>query len=398
VSTDRRSLRISGPAVGGGAVGRDDDGRVTFVDDALPGELVTVEVFESHDRFARARLVSIEEPSPARVEPPCPHVAEGCGGCDLQHATVDLQRSMKEQVVRDALERIGRVEVPELETVALGDRGFRTTIRAGVRNGRAGFRARRSHDVVVPDTCLVAHPLAEGVLLEGRFDGCEEVTIRVGAATGERLVVASPDASGVAVPDDVVVVGRDELRRGRQAAIHEEVAGRTWRISARSFFQTRPDGAEALAGVVRAMVDRHLRGGVGRLVDLYAGVGLFAGSLDAVDVTAVERSASSVADARHNLGDVARVVRADVDRWSTHGLRADLVVADPSREGLGTIAPGVVGVLEPSLVVLVSCDAGSFGRDAGALVEAGYTLDSVTLVDLFPHTHHVEVVSAFVRA
>jgi 23S rRNA (uracil1939-C5)-methyltransferase len=397
VSPDRRTLRIGGAAVGGGVVGRDEDGRATFVDDALPGELVTVEITLAMPTFAKARLLHVEEASPDRVEPPCPHVAEGCGGCDLQHAALVAQWSMKEQAVRDALERIGKVEVPAVRTVALPDRGFRTTVRAGVRDGRAGFRARRSHHVVVPDSCLVAHPLAEELLIEGRFEGCDEVTIRVGASTGERLVVATPNADAVSVPEDVTVVGRDELRRGRRASIHEEVAGRTWRISARSFFQTRPDGAAALVEVVRDLVARHGPDVVTHLVDLYAGVGLFAGSLDAAEVTAVERSASSVADARHNLDDAARVVRSDVDRWIPDGPGADVVVADPSRDGLGKLPLVVLGALGPPLLVLVSCDAGSLGRDAGALAKSGYRLESVTLVDLFPHTHHVEVVSAFVR-
>jgi 23S rRNA (uracil1939-C5)-methyltransferase len=265
-----------------------------------------------------------------------------------------------------------------------------------VRDGRAGFRARRSHDVVVPDACLVTHPLAEELLIEGRYGGCDEVTIRVGAATGERLVIASPHSNGVSVPDEVTVIGRDELRRGRRASIHEVVAGRTWRISARSFFQSRPDGAEALVEVVRSIVAARVPNGVVRLLDLYAGVGLFAGSIDAAEVTAVERNASSIADARHNLGSGARVVRSDVGKWHPD-VHPDVVIADPSRDGLGATPPVFLGALEAPLIVLVSCDAGSLGRDAGALVKAGYTLESVTLVELFPHTHHVEVVSAFVR-
>jgi 23S rRNA (uracil1939-C5)-methyltransferase len=395
VSTDRRSLRISGPAVGGGGVGRDDDGRVTFVEDALPGEVVTVEVTSPHKRYARARLVSIEERSPARVEPPCPFVAAGCGGCDQQHATLELQREMKELVVRDVLERLGHVEPPSIRTVALPAVGFRTTIRAAVRDGRAGFRAPRSHDVVVPDACLVAHPLADELLVEGRYDGCDEVTIRVGAATGERLVVASPRAGGVVVPDDVVVVGADELRRGRRVAIHEEVAGRSWRISGNSFFQSRPDGAGVLVDVVRELVEQHRPDGVARLADLYAGVGLFAGSIAADDVVAVEWSKSSVDDARHNLGDSARVIRVSVDDWRPHPV--DLVIADPSRAGLGRGGASRVGETGTPLVILVSCDAGSLGRDAALLAGSGHQLVSSTLVDLFPHTHHVEVVSVFVR-
>ena len=106
---DRRRVLISGPAVGGGGAGRDEEGRATFVDDALPGETVTAELTEVHARFARGSLVEVIDPSPARIEPRCPSVAEGCGGCDLQHAKPVLQLEMKERMVRDALERIGRL-------------------------------------------------------------------------------------------------------------------------------------------------------------------------------------------------------------------------------------------------------------------------------------------------
>ena len=376
-------------------VGRDDDGRATFVDDALPGELVTVELTESHPRFARGRVVSIEEPSPGRVEPPCPFVSAGCGGCDQQHATLELQRSMKEQVVRDALQRIGHLDPPEIRTVDLPGTGFRTTVRAAVIDGRAGFRQRRSHDVVVTESCLVTHPLVEELLVDARYEGCDEVTLRAGVATGERIVVASPSWSQATVPPDVTVIGVDELRRGRHAAIHEEVAGRTWRISARSFFQSRPDGAQALVDLVRDTVGRHRSDGVDRLVDLYAGVGLFAGSIDAAEVTAVERSNSSVGDARHNLGDAAaRDPRPGGRLASASGRRGD---RGPESRRTRPQRRGAVVETGAPLVILVSCDAGSLGRDAGLLCGAGYELASTTMVDLFPHTHHVEVVSVFVR-
>src|SRR5690606_39193843 len=108
------------------------------------------------------------------------------------------------------------------------------------------------HDVVDVDSCLVAHPLLADLLRSASFGDAAEVTLRCGARTGERLVLAAPTADGVVVPDGVVLVGEDELEGGRRAWLHEEVAGRTWRVSARSFFQARPDGAEALVDAVRA--------------------------------------------------------------------------------------------------------------------------------------------------
>ena len=237
------------------------------------------------------------------------------------------------------------------------------------------------------------------LLTAGRYPKADEVTVRVGARTGDRLVLAHPTAEGAEVPgDDVAVVGLDELRAGRRAWIHEEVAGHRFRVSARSFFQAGPEGADALVAAVRTAADAP--GGPppdAPLADLYAGVGLFARGLgEGRRTTAVEWSASSVADARHNLAGLdAKVVKADVPRWRP-GPTA-LVVADPPRTGLGKQAAAVVGTSRATRVVLVSCDPAALGRDTALLVAAGFRHAGTTLVDVFPHTPHVEAVTRFDR-
>jgi 23S rRNA (uracil1939-C5)-methyltransferase len=237
------------------------------------------------------------------------------------------------------------------------------------------------------------------MLVDGRFGDADEVTLRVGARTGERLALLTPTVGAeVSLPSDVVVVGADELRAGRRAWIHEEVAGRRFRISAESFFQTRVDGAEALvAEVGRLVTDASSDGSTGSMADLYCGVGLFAATVGADrHVVAVERSRSSVADARVNLeGLDVRVVRSAVERWRPSPV--DVVVADPARHGLARDGVARVDATGARCLVLVSCDAGALGRDAGLLAKAGWSHDGSTLVDLFPDTPHVEVVSRFVR-
>ena len=209
------------------------------------------------------------------------------------------------------------------------------------------------------------------------------------------MVVVAPTAQGVRVPDDVAIANPSTARR---VHIHEEVAGRRWRISGRSFFQTRPDGADALVKVVGESIEHHA-GSVGRrLVDLCAGVGLFAGSIPARNIVAIESSRSACADARHNLADIAgdvSILPIRVEQWRPS--EADVVIADPSREGLGRHGVDKIAATRAATVVLVSCDAGSLGRDAGLLAAAGYSFRAATVVDLFPQTHHVEVVSTFVR-
>ena len=390
---------------GGDALARHHDGRVVLIAGALPGEQVEVEI--AHQRGAlRGRVRRLVWSSPDRVAPPCPHVAEGCGGCDLQTLEPGAQTRAKVEVVRDALQRLGGVDQPVVRSgPALDPWAFRTTMRAAVIGGRAGLRRGESHEVIAIDGCLVAHPLIEQLVTEGRFGDAHEVVLRASAATGERMAVVHPTATDVVLPDDVLVVGADEVSAGRRAWIHEEVAERRWRISAESFFQSRPDGAAALVEVVGAMVADQLEAGGERgrprtLLDAYCGVGLFAGSLltgrTGWRAVAVERSRSSVADARYNLGDLpAKVVATPVEHLRAP--RADIVVADPSRAGLGRRGAHVLASAACPRLVLVSCDVASAGRDAALLAGVGYRAVESVVVDLFPQTHHVEVVTRFDR-
>jgi tRNA/tmRNA/rRNA uracil-C5-methylase (TrmA/RlmC/RlmD family) len=167
-------------------------------------------------------------------------------------------------------------------------------------------------------------------------------------------------------------------------------------VSASSFFQSRPDGIDALAALVVDAADE--LGAATTAVDLYSGVGVFAGVLGARGwtVTAFEGGRTAHADAKVNLRDLSvRAVRADVTKVTPPGV--DVVIADPSRAGLGRSGVATVAASAPRRVVLVSCDAANLGRDAGLLRDAGYALQSVTPVDLFPHTPHVEVVTVYDR-
>ena len=398
-------VTVTGVAAGGEGVGRLADGRAVFVRSALPGERVRVTVTEERNRFARAELIEVVEAAAERVAPPCPQVAAGCGGCDWQHVAPAAQRALKTRIVTDALRRIGRVEPPEPDPgPQLPAEGWRTTVRAVVDDeGRAGFRLHHAHDrlAVGAGGCLVAHPLVDEVLRQGVFPPpVREVTVRAGAATGERLVICTPTVGDSRVPGapGVTVVGADELAAGHRAWIHEVVGGRRWRISAESFFQGRPDGAEALIDAVLAALGDTVAPGAA-VVDLYSGVGLFAGVVGqrtGVRVVAVESNRSAVADARINLGDLAgaRIVRSDVRRWRPSA--ADVVVADPSRHGLGVDVVPRIGATGASALALVSGDPGALGRDAGLLAAAGWKLAPVQLVDLFPHTAHIEAVTGWV--
>lgn len=392
---DAVEVDVARVATGGEGVGRAPDGRTLFVAGALPGEGVRASVAEVRRRHARADLVEVVRAAPGRRPPPCPHVAEGCGGCDWQHATPELQAAMRRTIVADTLSRIGRIVDPPVEDgTALPADARRTTVRAAVVDGRAGYRRRRSHEVVVPETCMVVHPRLEEILVEGRFGPATEVVLRVGARTGDAVAVVAPSAVDVVVPGPVAVLGADEVERGALGAIEEDAGGRRWRVSARSFFQPSPEAADVLVAEVGAAAGD----AGGRLVDLASGIGLFAGTVGRRfdEVVAVESAPSAVADAEANLADrPARIVHSTIERWAPEP--AEVVVADPPRAGLGRAGVERAAATGAATVVLVSCDAASLGRDAGLLVAAGFRLERSRVLDLFPQTAHVEVVSRFAR-
>lgn len=397
VTDDPQTIELTPTSVvaGGDALARDPDGRVVFIGGALPGETVRVTLDEVRRDYARAEIVEVLDPSPDRVVPPCPHVEAGCGGCPWQHIDPAAQRELRRDIVVDSLRRLGGFENPPIApTVALPDKAYRTSVRLLVSDGRPAYRKARSHAAVCVDSCLVLHPMLAELLSGSTFTGAREVELRAGARTGERLVVAHPKASRLRLPTGVSSVSTAEVRRGRRVAYHEEVAGRRWQISAGSFFQVRPDGADALAALVtEASAD------ASRVTDLYSGVGLFAGVLAAQGkrVVAVEANRISAEDARHNLSGLdARIVVSDVARYRP--VPADLVVADPSRAGLRSEGVAASIAPDPSRVVLLSCDPAALARDAALLRDEGYELVSVTPVDLFPHTSHIECISVFDRS
>jgi 23S rRNA (uracil1939-C5)-methyltransferase len=386
---------------GGHGLAREASGRIVLAAGALPGELVDVRFDVDKRDVARGPAVAVVEASPGRVEPPCPHVADGCGGCDLQHAVVELQREMKSEIVRDGLRRLGRVDDPAVVGgPSLPTVGYRTTVRGLVVNERFAFRRAARHDGITVASCLTAHPMIDELIDVGRFGSAREVTLRAGVSTDERLALIGPSAGASILPDDVTVIGEDDLTKGRHAYIHEVVAGRRWRIGARSFFQPGPAAAGAIADVVAdAAIGCVADGDV--VVDLYGGGGLLIGTvldriakggITDVEGLLVERSRSSVADARHNLAEQpVTIVSRSVEDWRP--VPASVVIADPAREGLSVPAVEAMVACAASRVVLVSCDAASAGRDVGALTSAGYVHRTSTVIDAFPQTHHVEVVT-----
>jgi len=391
-------LEVGGVAHGGHCVAR-HLGQVVFVRHALPGERVVAQVTEgaAGARFLRADAIEVLLASPDRVAPPCEHARPGgCGGCDFQHASLPAQRELKAAVVREQMVRLAGLDPADVADLVVeqvdGDSaglGWRTRARFAVdADGRPGLRRHRSHDVVALSRCPIAHPLVndpdKGVLARS-WPGASEVVVAVSTSTGEQVVLAAGTPVG----------------RGR---LTERAAGRDWRVTGAGFWQVHPGAATVLVDAVRAAL-APVPGD--HLLDLYSGVGLFAGAL-AGDVgaggrvDAVESDAAAVKDARRNLHDLpmVRLVHAQVLGWlrSADLTSADLVVLDPPRTGAGRAVVERLAALGPRTIVYVACDPASLARDVGVFAALGYRLSGLRAFDLFPMTHHVEAVAVLAPA
>jgi 23S rRNA (uracil1939-C5)-methyltransferase len=387
-------LTIERVVAGGAGLARLADGKVAFVDGALPGETVDVGLEEDRHDFARARLLDVLQPSPHRVQPPCPHLAAGCGGCPWQHVAPGAQLDLKVDIVRDALRRTaGLPDAPVVQGGAVEPWGYRTGLRLAVAtDGRLGLRRPASHDVVALDDCPVAAAPLSDLLGAIRADGRGEVALRVSLATGEQTVLPLAARHARAprltrTPPSVAV--------GRRAHLGERVAGADLRVSAPAFFQSGPQAAELLVAEVRAATADQR----GPMLDAYGGVGLFAATAGSPDheVVVVESSPAASADARVNLaGRHATVVESTVEAWRP-AQPFDVAVADPARAGLGRAGVAAIVAAAARRILLVSCDPVAGARDVRLLAEHGYRLHRATVLDLFPHTAHVEVVSVLER-
>jgi len=408
-------------AHGGWCVARPPGGPAVFVRHALPGEQVLARITEVTSRLARAEAVEILAASPERVTPPCPHARPGgCGGCDWQHAARPAQRSLKAAVIRQQLRRMAGID-REVTVEALPGEpdglGWRTRVQFAVReDGVAGLRAHRSHQVIDVGECLIAHrAITDLAVTARRWPGETSVEALVATGSGERAVIVSPgrsaetSAAGLAADSVLRRAGSQNHRltpvRGR-GYLTQQAAGRDWRVSAGAFWQVHPAAADALTAAVLAALEP--RPGDTAL-DLYCGVGLFAGALaSAVGpggmVIGVEADDAAVRDARHNLREYpgVRVHRGDVaDVLARGGLPpARLAVADPPRSGLAREVIDYISAAGTGAdrLAYVSCDPATLARDIGLLTGRGWMLEGLRGFDAFPMTHHVECVATLSAA
>ncbi|OLO07970.1 23S rRNA (uracil-5-)-methyltransferase RumA [Salinicola sp. MH3R3-1] len=436
--SDDGALVIERLAHDGRGVARDVEGKTVFVDAALPGERVVVAIHRQRKRYDEAHIRQRLSDAASRVEPPCVY-ATRCGGCDLQHLSVDGQREHKRQVLIDLLKRQS-IEAPDDVPMLVGDSaGYRRRARLGVKcdaqgHVHLGFRARGSEQLVDIDSChVLASPLAALLpklraqlesLEAPRHVGHLELLLTDGDDDGDGDIITVVVRQLRDVPEDAqrwrAFAGRERLacalRRGRQStdlvwlgdqprlvtAIDGGRRQLSLALAPGDFLQVNAEINQRLIDTLRAWL---APGGSERLLDLFAGIGNFSLALadDVASVTAVEGSNEMVERLRDN---------ADHNGLSVSALQADLndpgaaieeligshdtVLLDPPRDGADALCRRLAQS-DVTQVAYISCDPASLARDAAHLLAGGFVLSHLAMADMFPHTAHLESLALFQR-
>ena len=451
------SLTIDDLAYGGEGVGR-ADGYVVFVPGGLPGDRLQVRLVQARSRFGRGAIEAVLEPSPQRVEAPCPYFGR-CGGCRLQHVAYPAQLAYKAKQVADALERIGGLRDVPVRPIIGADEifGYRNKMEFTVarpRRGAAGaaegglvvgLHETERYDAVLDiERCLLQSDRMNALLAEARAFFADRglsvyeqdtgegllrfLMLREGRHTGElmtnvvtsapavselaplvaRLQAREPGTTSVIMnvnPKKAsVAVGVEEHLLGGRDHIREGVGGLVFRVSANSFFQTNTRQAERLFDLV---MDSTGLTGAETVIDLYSGTGAISLLLArrARWVYGVELAQAAVDDAGANAAAngitnctfLAGEVRFVLPSLIAKGVTAEVVVADPPRAGFHPKALHALITLGAQRIVYVSCNPTTLARDLGELARGGYRVEWVQPVDMFPHTPHIEAVARLER-
>jgi len=374
------------------------DGRVVFTRLVLPQERVLVEVEHERPGMVWARPVEILAPAPERVPAPCPYFGR-CGGCHYQHATYDYQLAAKRSILAEALRRIGKIDAPDDIAIVAGEPWeYRNRAQFHLNGTDIGYLEAGSHKLCPVEACPISSPRINRTLARLRTMVRDRRWPRfvrsIEVFTNESEVLLHVVETDRPVAQRFFDWCAEEIPGYAPVALDYPAAARLYRVSRASFFQ-----------VNRCLVDRLVEvaldgAGGGRAADVYAGVGLFSIPLAAHfgEVVAVESGSSTVRDLRFNVERAAAnvsVVQGSAEDYLL-GLSSapDFVLLDPPRAGMGKRVVERLADLKPGRITIVACDPTTLARDLAGLLAAGYALEKLTLVDLFPQTYHIETVAA----
>jgi tRNA/tmRNA/rRNA uracil-C5-methylase (TrmA/RlmC/RlmD family) len=381
---EKFTTTIEKVAHGGHFIAR-HEGAVFFIRHGIPGEQVVVEVTSTGKSFNRGDVLEVLEASVDRVKAPCSYAHRlGCGGCDFQHIAISRQLELKSEVITEQFARIAKMDLKVVVEEVAEPLHWRTRAILNIDgSGKAGFFSSRSHNSIQIDDCLTCVP--ELKLTEIASRNWEP---------GTKLEISANKSGGRIIANSEVVEGPKELV--------EVVGENQFQVSHSSFWQSHKSAPAVLTEAV--MQYAQLQSG-DQVLDLYGGVGLFtASALSAVGDTGrvdlVEASSSAVGDAKINFENVPNVniYLGDVAKIMPRIGSADVVILDPPRDGAGALVLQQIEALNPKRIVYVACDPAALARDCAFANDLGWHLTKVRAFDLFPMTHHIEMVALLTRS
>jgi 23S rRNA (uracil1939-C5)-methyltransferase len=413
-------VKIDSMAFGGNGVAR-VEGKVVFIPYTISGEEAWIEIVEEKRSYSIGKLNRLIDPSPWRVVSPCPYFGV-CGGCQWQHINYSTHGELKEEILREVLERIGGMEkIPSITVLPSPDAyGYRVRVQLKVKGNGIGYYQERSHHLVEIDHCPIAHPLVNQLIQFLRkdlpaFSRMQEIEINVSPEEEKGICLFHPVSPGRNSPDslktldDPTLKGFAVVREGGldlfgnpsltltvAFALDGEEKSVRLQASPGSFFQVNLKQNQKLVQTVLEYSD--LKGNE-RILDLYSGIGNFTLPLamGAKEVIGIEENKRAVKDARFNAErneiENCSFVRTKVEdalkSWSEKP--PDLLILDPPRTGCKTIIDQVAA-LKSEKIIYTSCEPTTFSRDLRLFSERGYSLDRLALIDMFPQSFHMEVV------
>lgn len=412
------TLKLSPHAMahGGVAIAHAPDGCVVFVDGAVPGDTVTVELTRVKKRWARGRVVEVLEASPDRVPTDCPAAAAGAGCCDYSHIAPAAQTRFKREVlvgqlhnhaqpsgVLDGFDLAIDLEEDALEPVV----GWRTRVRLGVGpDGRAGSRKARSNEIVSEKPCSQVVPGAlDGIVGDGArtFTPGAELIVVVDSTGARHVVETSKAQRGRRVEDiETVIEGDPTVTEIVPVESGGESTEFTFTFPATAFWQAHRAAPAAYSSYITDWAADNYARATGW--DVYGGVGLFVPSISIAmgerpRIHSIDYSDAATRDKQPALRDFdVEVLNQKVESGLDHLADPGLVVLDPPRTGAGDEVIAAIAAREPERVIHIGCDPATFARDLAAWGGAGYVVERMALVDAFPATHHFEVLTSLVRA
>lgn len=379
------------------------DGKVMFVPNSLPGEVVEVELTKENKKLKEGSVKQILTASSSRISPICPYFGS-CGGCDLMHMKYQDQLKYKEEKVKDLVQRFAHLDSSLVKEIIASPSPLHYRNKATFQvKETIGYFGKKSYEIIPIDGCFLVDERINqvlNVLTKMNLDGVKQVVVRVSET--EVLVQLLGDYKGslevlrdladTVLVNDRVLFGAGELKKS--------LLGKSFYVSPRSFFQVNDEGTKLLYQLVK----EQLEGTKEDLVlDLYCGtgtIGLFVSDV-VKKVIGVELNPDAVLDAKRNqvlnqvsnmefyVGDTGMIV-------SQHSFGANKVIVDPPRSGLDQKTRDYLLKYLFERIIYVSCDPMTLCRDLDQLKEQ-YEVLQITPVDLFSQTYHVECVAVLKR-